>query len=92
MKIQLELDIEIETPDQDPDRVVRPKYRGDPDIIAFLKAQLSESYGFYGHSFNPDRATNLDLWAAIIKIEWEVQEVDRAPLPRSDFPPENAVS
>lgn len=60
-----DFEISIKTPHNDPDRAVRPEYEGHAAAIGFLKALLRKCYGFYGHSFDPDETTNLDLGQAV---------------------------
>lgn len=60
--------IAITTALDDADSPVTPEYQVHP-LTASLRAELSRASGYYGHIFNPDRTTNLDLHAACQKLE-----------------------
>jgi hypothetical protein len=56
-----------------------------------LSHELNESYGHYGHIFDIEQTTNLDLAAAVKKLpSFEVVSIDPEPTP-SELP-EGAVS
>ena len=64
-------DITLETPTDDPDKVITPMITVDSksksdvaQILKLLDLEFSESIGFYGHIFDSKSTTNLDLIAA----------------------------
>lgn len=72
--------IAITTALDDADSPVTPDYQDHP-LTASLKAELSESSGFYGHIFTPGNTTNLDLYAACGKLpSFTLESADPVPV------------
>lgn len=59
--------IAVTTALDDADSPVTPKYEQHPLTVS-LRLELSQASGYYGHTMNPDRTTNLDLHAACQKL------------------------
>jgi|GEM_PF-4710904 len=45
------------------------KYSGDTDLTNRLKADLSKSYGIFGHIIDPEQSTGLDIWFALNQMK-----------------------
>lgn len=71
----LDENLEIKTEHDDPDRQVTLTILGQSRNL-FLK-ELSNSYGYYGHTINPETTSNLDLTVACHKLpSFKVEKIE----------------
>lgn len=74
------LNVTVETPHHDPHAPIVPEYSGQERDVEYFLDDLEGSYGYYGHILDIENTTNLDLYAAIAKLEhWEILEIDIIP-------------
>jgi hypothetical protein len=87
-----ELPLIIETEHNDPDEAIALEYIGEEKAIAdFVREANEGKYGYYGHIFSLDSATNLDLQKVVYDLEgFEVLSVKPEIAARSL--PEGAMS
>lgn len=91
MKIQLknkltETTIQIETEHNDPDKAIQLKFSGNADEVSIFKREISETYGFYGHTIDLKQTTNLDLASGVrsltsFEVVFITPEIKPKPLP-----------
>ena len=74
----------ITTPGYDPDTSVVPKLTSvDPREVAILKSELEYTHGYYGHIFDIERTTNLDLYAVLYQLKgYKIVSIDKIPKAR----------
>lgn len=82
----------IETEHNDPDEAIAVEYIGDENAIAdFIREVSDGTYGYYGHLFNLDSTTNLDLQKVVHDLEgFEVLSI--SPEIKARSLPDGAVS
>ena len=68
--------VTIKTPHNDPDDIAPVVFGGKVSDVLDVQLGLSGASGYYGHSIDLKRTTNLDLQFAIVSLPlWEVLSV-----------------
>lgn len=86
-----ELPVILETEHDDPDKAIALEYIGEQNAIADFIRATEGKYGYYGHIFNLDSTTNLDLQKVVYELEgFEVLSVE--PKIKARSLPDGAIS
>lgn len=66
----------VRTPHNNPDGEITPEYIGPAPLVKMTKRKISTMSGFYGHTLDPERISNLDLaHVLVVGKDWVVDEI-----------------